>query len=401
MSSKALAGVKVLEYAQFVSGPYCGKLLADLGAEVIKIEEPGVGDEARRRGPFSGDNPDPEQSILFLYLNTNKLGVALKVETAEGQRIFKELIKEVDILVEDNAPGVMEKLGLDYESLKQINPRLIMTSITPFGQTGPYRDYKAYHLNTYHGGGVGYFTPSHSPRPFREPLGGGGFLGEYGCGLFSAVATLGALYFQQATGLGQRIDISKQEAIIGLCRTQIARYPNEGAIPSRVEEGGGFGRLLPCKDGHVIVMSNEVHEWRAFVKLLGDPEWADKRYEDVDFRVSHYKEISPFVHQWLMNHTKEEIFHQGQALACPVASVRSAEDIVDCEQMKGRNFFVEVDHPRAGKGKYPSAPYLFSQTPVSVESPAPLLGQHNEEVYCRRLGYSQEELARLRAEGII
>ncbi|MCK4242122.1 MAG: CoA transferase, partial [Dehalococcoidia bacterium] len=159
MAEKALAGVKVLEFASFVSGPYCVKLLADLGAEVAKIEKPGVGDEARRRGPFPNDIPHPERSGLFLYLNTNKLGITLDVNSQTGKRIFKQLVEWADILVEDNPPKVMEELGFDYETLKTINPQLVMTSLTPFGQSGPYRDYKAYGLNISHGSGSGYLTP--------------------------------------------------------------------------------------------------------------------------------------------------------------------------------------------------------------------------------------------------
>jgi crotonobetainyl-CoA:carnitine CoA-transferase CaiB-like acyl-CoA transferase len=163
-SKTALARVKVLEYAQLAAGPYCTKLLADLGAEVIKIEPPRVGDEARRREPFLGDIPHLERSGFFFYLNTNKLSITLNINTTTGRRIFRELVKECDILVEDNPPRVMKDLSLDYRSLQIINPRLIMTSITPFGQYGPYRDYKAYHLNTYHGSGVAKILASILPE---------------------------------------------------------------------------------------------------------------------------------------------------------------------------------------------------------------------------------------------
>ena len=191
----------MVEYCSFVSGPYCTKLFADLGAEVIKVENP-EGDEARKRGAFLDDKPDPELSGLFLYLNTNKLGVTLNLDSATGRDIFKKLIADADILVEDRPPGKMEKLGLNYDVLKKVNPSLIMASITPFGQYGPYRDYKSYYLNTYHASGAGYVLPAGSPNADREPLRGGGFVGECDIGVNASVAVLGALYWRMAGGTG-------------------------------------------------------------------------------------------------------------------------------------------------------------------------------------------------------
>ena len=243
MAEKALREARVLEYASLVSGPYCSKLLADLGAEVIKIERPGVGDEARRRGPFPDDIPHPERSGLFLYLNTNKKGITLDPKTQTGKRIFLELVKWVDILIEDKSPKEMEELGFTYEKLKEINPSLIMTSITPFGQSGPYRDYKAYHLNISHSSGGGYMTPPGSPNTDREPLKGPGFFDDYVGGLFAAVATASALYVRPVIGSGQHIDTSKQEALINIDRVEIDQYPSEGKIASRVPTAVHIGGL--------------------------------------------------------------------------------------------------------------------------------------------------------------
>ena len=169
MSEKALVGIRVLEYAKLVAGPYCGKLLADLGAEVIKIEEPGEGDDSRRRGPFLNDIPHPEHSALFLYLNTNKLGITLNLESETGIAIFKSLVKDVDILIEDKSPKTIKDMGLQFEILEKINPRLVMTSITPFGQTGPYAEYKAFDLNVSHSGVLGYLPPCRFPDLDKDP----------------------------------------------------------------------------------------------------------------------------------------------------------------------------------------------------------------------------------------
>jgi len=403
MAETALAGLKVLEYAQFVSGPYCTKLLADLGAEVIKIEPPGRGDEARRREPFLNDVPHPERSGLFFYLNTNKLGITLNLNTATGKKMFKELVKETDVLVEDNQPRVMKEMGLDYESLKDINPRLIMTSITPFGQTGPYRDYKAYHLNTYHGSGLAKILSYVLPDEVKRPLKGPGFIGDYDAGLNAAIATMAALYSRLFTGMGQHIDISKQESLIALERVEIGMYGNEGdSMMSTVMLSGMVGGLQPCKDGHVVLCLPMEHQWEALIKLMGNPDWAqDERFKDELDRAQHAKELNENIAQWTMERTKDEIYHQAQALSCPIGAVTTVADLVASEQLEARGFFVEADHPEMGRVKFPAAPYRYSKTPWRIERPAPLLGEHNEEIFCHRLGYQKEDLVRMRAAGTI
>lgn len=399
MTEKALQGLKVLELAQFVFGPYCAKLLADLGAEVVKIEEPLVGDEARRRGPFPNDVPHPERSGLFLYLNTNKMGITLNIKTGTGREIFKRLVDWADILIEDQPPGTMQELGLDYESLRTINPQLIMTSITPFGQTGPYRDYKAYHLNIIHAAGAGYLTPSEVHDLDREPLKGGGFLDDYTSGLSAAVATMGAVYARWATDSGQHIDVSRQEAVMHLDKIEIDQYPNSGNIPSRRRRTSS---VVPCKDGHFHYVAPRDYDWDAFAKVMGNPDWArDEKLKIRAFQDEKGGELKELISQWSLRLTKEEIYHRGQAGRVPLGMVKTAEEVVNWPQREARGFFVEIDHPEAGKFKYPSAPYLFSETPWVVTRSAPLLGQHNEEVYCRRLGYTGQELVQMREAGII
>jgi len=402
MSETALAGTKIIEYAQLVAGPYCSKLLADLGAEVIKIEPPGCGDPARNLPPFFHDEPDPEKSGLFLYLNTGKLGITLDVKTATGQDIFKKLVEDADVLVEDKSPGAMEKLGLDYDSLKGINPRLIMASITPFGQTGPYRDYKAYHLNMFHGSGEGYLTPGGIENMQRPPLKVGNLVGEYDSGLNAAIAILGALYHQKKTGRGQYIDISKQESVMSLNRLDMPRWANEGDVITRAKLGVPYGGALPCKNGYTVFVTWEAEQWDKLVKFMGEPEWTrDDRFKDYASRYRHGELINALLTEWMVDHTKEELYHRGQAAGVPFAMVLTAEDLLGSEHLKERGFFVEVDHPRTGKVKYPGVPYKFSKTPCHVERPAPLLGQHNEEIIVNRLGYRREELSKLGAAGVI
>lgn len=237
MSSKALDGLKVVEWSEFVSGPYCGKLLADLGAEVIKAEKPGSGDRARSYGPFPQDIPHPEKSGLFLYLNTNKLGVTLNVGNARGAEIFKELVKWADVVVENHPPAEVEEVGLQWENLKTLNPRLVMASISPFGQTGPYRDYRACDLNLFHASGLAFVNPSdcvddaEQQPPLKGPLHQSSFV----AGLTAAISTMSAVFASQMTGLGQHVDLSEHEALASIMRRDFAVYTMEGMAWTRLK----------------------------------------------------------------------------------------------------------------------------------------------------------------------
>ena len=403
MTKTAFAGVKVLELAELVSGPYCTKLLADLGADVIKIERPPHGDIARRKEPFLNDFPHPERSGLFFYLNTNKRGITLNLESATGREVFKKLVQDTDILIEDNPPSVMAGLGLDYESLSPLNPGLIMTSITPFGQSGPYRDYKAYHLNSYGASGLAQILINIMPDEMdKRPLKGPGYLGEYDAGLSAAVATVGALYSRLATGTGQHIDISKQESLIALERVEIGRHGNDSSIFSTVMLRGMVGGLQRCKDGWVVFTLPMEHQWQAMVKLLGSPDWVtDERFQDETVRAQYAPELNQRIGEWTITFTKEELFHKAQSMNCPVGMVTTVEDLLNSEQLKTRDFFVEVEHAEMGRVTMPAAPYRYSETPWRVERTAPLLGEHNSDIYCHRLSYSGDDLVKMRQAGVI
>lgn len=402
MGKRALEGVKVLEFASFVSGPYCSKLLADLGAEVIKIEEPGMGDEARRRGPFPKDIPHPEKSGLFLYLNTNKKGITLKPDTMTGKKIFFELLKWANIFIEDQPPKEMEKLEFTYDKLKEINPSLVMTSITPFGQTGPYRDYKAHNLNVIQGAGGGYLTPGGSLNLEREPLKGGSFFDDYTAGLSAAIATLAAFYYREKTGFGQHVDVSKQEALMAYDKIEIDSYPNAGTITNRLAGMSGGRRVIQCKNGYVMPLAVLGYQWKGLKEFMGNPEWVqDRKFDDFVNRRKNDAEFAHHMERETKNITKEEFYHVGQAKGVPNTMVCSPSDVMNSPQYKARGFFVKVEHPEVGKMVCPRGPYVFSETPWAVERLAPLLGQHNEEVYCRLLGYAREDLVKMREAGII
>jgi len=404
MTKKALGGVKLVEFCSELAGSYSCKILADLGAEVIKIEDPRGGDNARRMGPFLEDIPHPERSGLFLYLNTNKLGITLNPQKAAGKRIFEELVKDIDILVEDNQPGVMQDMGLGYEQLQATNPRLIFTSITPFGQTGPYKHYKAYHLNMFHAGGEGYLLPGGQDSLDRPPLKAANWAGEFDAGLQAAIAILEALYWQGLSGSGQYIDISKQEALMGLYMSEYPRYLNEdGYIGRRAIQGQALGGILPCLDGYVAVIFFEDREWLALLKVMGRPDLAEDETFNTRTKaiLNRREEAQAYILEWTMSHTKEEIYHEIQKNGGSCGIVLTPEGVVNSEQIRARGFMLEVEHPVAGKFRYPSVPYRFSETPVKLERAAPLLGEYNEEIYINRLGYSREDLVRFKGAGIV
>jgi CoA:oxalate CoA-transferase len=402
MSEQALSHLKVIELSNFVCGPYCTKLLADLGAEVIKIEPPGTGDISRRRGPFLNDTPNPETSGLFLYLSTNKLSITLDIKTTTGRNILKELIKQSDILVEDNPPELMQKLGLTYAELKKINPRLVMTSITPFGQTGPYRDYKALEMNLYHAGGEGYLLPIQSPDPSREPVKGGGLVGDCVCGLSAAIATLSAAYCMGETGVGQHIDVSKQDVLQTMVLLEVAMFANMGIVRNRLRRPLLMPIPMECQDGYIMISALTNREWQDLKKVMGNPAWAaDERFNVWITRHTNGDEINPHIRAWVKPHKKDELFRKLQENALVASPVNTSEDLVKSPQMESRGFFVDVEHPKAGKLKYPTVPYGFSHTPSRIERPAPLLGQDNDIIYCERLGYSKEEVTKLKETGVI
>ena len=408
MNESALDGVKVLELSSFVAGPFCAKLLADMGADVIKVESPDGGDESRRRGPFYEGQPGTDTSLLFIYLNSNKRGITLEINTPAGKGLLLELLKGVDLFIEDMPPLVADKLGLDYSNLHRVSPQLLVTSITPFGRSGPYKDYNAYYLNTYHAGGDGYMLPggrlADQLYPEREPIKAGGYLGEYQAGVSAAVATVGSLIGRQLDGRGQHIDVSKQEVLVNLNSADFCRYPAQGILESRYERHLSHynGGLYRCKDGFWELLIPSQRQWEGMVSVMGHPSWAkDERYSTQETRVAHREEIDEKIEEWAMGHTREEIYHSLQGQGVAAGPVYSTEEVLHDPQMEYRGFFVDMEHPCVGKFKAPSAAYKFSRTPWVVQRPAPSLGQHNVEIYGERLGYKGQDLSGLRKQGVI
>jgi len=403
MADQALSGLKVLEFANLVSGPYCGKLFADLGAEVIKIEEPFRGDESRRREPFAQDIPGAERSGLFAYLNTNKLSITLNPKTTKGNSIFMELVKGADILIENYPPREMEKFGLTYENLEKVNPLIIMTSITPFGQTGPHRNYTAHELNTYQGSGYGTISTVTYEEPVPPPVKGGGRQSEFGAAQAAAVAAMCAVHVRDSIGAGQHIDISIQELMSGQNESGIQHW-----VFAENEMGGVTHPVLqpilplPCKDGWVFLMCVEDHQYDKFIALMGNPDWNESElFENRFTRADYIDALAPLLSEWTMQYTKEEVFEMSQAAHVPVAPAYNSEEVVNSPHLAAREYFVEIDHPEIGRAAYPGAPYRLSLTPWKIDHRAPLLGEHNKEIFCNRLGYTRQDMVKLNQSGVI
>jgi crotonobetainyl-CoA:carnitine CoA-transferase CaiB-like acyl-CoA transferase len=404
MMDQALSDVRVIDLTQAIAGPYCTKVLADLGADVLKIERPETGDPARRAGPFPGDEPHAERSGLFLHLNTNKRGITLDLKTAFGREVVRELVREADILVESFRPGTMEGMGLGYAELAAINPGLTYTSISNFGQDGPYRDWKGADIVFYAIGGSMHSTG----MPDREPLKLAGTVCQYQAGNLAAAVSLMAFYGARDRGLGQQLDVSIFEAQAGSVDRRLqflVGYVYSGIITRREDNvTGAFpSGVYPCKDGYFDIAGGGTFFPRT-CQMMGRPELVeDPRFASVEARRDPGNKVAfeEIFRPWALARTKRECMEAGQAAKVYCGAIFTPEDVVQDAHFRDREYFVEVYHPETGPVVYPGAPFKMSRTPWAIRRPAPLLGEHNAEVYCGRLGYSPEELVMLRAEGLV
>jgi CoA:oxalate CoA-transferase len=400
MNEKALEGIKILDFSRHISGPYCTKLLAAFGAEVIKVERPGQGDPARSMGPFRDDRPDSETSGLFLYLNTGKKSITLNLKNPSGMRLLKILIQEADVLVENFRPGYMDHLGLGWQSLRLNHPGLIMASITDFGQTGPYRDYKGGRLVGNALSGYMYVNGD----PDREPLAGGGEQPAYQGGLHAFSGIMAALIARQMNGQGRHMDISIMECMASLHQFTINRYVYSGKIQKRVGNRYLWSHpitIYPCQDGQVSIGASTEDQAEKLLLLMEMPHLQeDPRFANGFQRLAHADEFDELVRPWFLERTEKEIVELCQEWRVPAAPVNNVSDLLKEEQYKAREFWQDLDHPKAGRLPYAGPPFKLSETPAEYQR-APLLGEHNEEIYMNRLGLTREELNELREEGII
>ncbi len=391
----------MLDLTRHVAGPLCTKLLADYGADVIKIEQPGRGDPARWIAPFLHGLPHPERSGLFLHLNTNKRSITLNLKTETGAKIFRKLLAGADIVVENFRPGVMPSLGLDYAVLSAVKPNLVMTSITNFGQTGPYRDWRASDLTLYAMGHEMWGTG----QPDAEPAGMANKLGLHIAGLMAYTATLGAFFGAQFQGIGQHVDISIMEVLassIDRRAPSLLAYQYCGERAVRLPSVNGIDAppfVNYCADGFFEITVG-IQWWAEFVKAIGEDWVKDPEFSPPVRKVEARERFDAHWIPWCMARTKKEIVAIFQKAGLPCAPLNTTADLVNDPQLAARGFFIEIDHPVAGRLAYPGAPFRLPASPFAIRRPAPLLGQHNSEIM-GELGYDARDLEALSAAGVI
>jgi len=397
-----LDDVRVLELTNTLSGAFCAKLLADQGADTLKVEPPGRGDTARYAPPFLGHAPHPERSSLFLAFNTNKRSITLDVHTPTGRELCRRLLAERDILVETYAPGYLDKLGLGYDVLRQVNPRLIVTSITPFGQTGPYRHYKGDDLMAQAMGGFLYTTGLADRPPMGTALEQTAIVTARN----AVIATMAALLHQRTTGEGQHIDVSMLEAVVSTPPNFIHQYSFTGVIAGRGagEQTVMDGRHLATGDGVVTLTTagtggNPMETWSAF---LDEPRLLDPKFSTGQGRAQYWQELLDILQERLAHWRAHDFMRQAMDRRLVVGVVQTPDDVVHCPHLAERGNFMTLEHPEAGTLHYPGAGFLMDGVnPVAGGRAAPCLGEHNTEVYCGELGLSVEALAALCAAGVI
>ena len=393
-----LHGLRVLDLGPGIAPSFCAKLLADYGAEVVKIEPPGIGDPARRKGPFAGNAPHPEKSIPFLYINTGKRGVTLDYSGPSGQAILNRLLADADVLVEGHSPSQTAESPLDYETLSRAHPRLVVTSVTPFGQDGPYRDFQATDIIACAMSGLMY----HSGDSDREPLRNALDQSLYVAGANAAAATLAAVFVRLSSGIGQRVDVSIAECLASHLAQPVPYYNYMGADKGRRPvRGSGFEELMPARDGYVVPSVQGSQPWETVAGLIGLEELHDPKFAAGTGRIAHGEELKALLIQGLAQWDRLPLFLASGERRLVFGMAQDAGDLIACPHLQARGFFREIDHPVVGSAPYPGMGAAISELLADAPSPAPLLGQHNAEIYRDALGYAPDDLAALRYAGVI
>ena len=400
-----LADINVLDLTWHIAGPYATKLLADFGADVLKVERPGLGDPARTYGPFSNDKPHPERSGIFLHLNTNKRSITVNLKNEAGKQIIKELAGWADVVVENFAPGVLNSIDLGYDSLRRVNPGLVMCSISNFGQTGPYRDWKATEFILAAMAGLTFTTGVEG----REPLKSADHLQEYQAGAMGALAVMGAVFHQRRGGTGQHIDISIHEVASNSADrriTMLTGYAYTGLISGREPTVATTLPLgaYPCKDGHVWLLVTPTARWPRFMEMVGRPDlvkdpnlhrpefWGEPEAKDL---------VDSMLYPWLMERTKQQVMEEAQAARIAGTAGNTTVEVLADRHWHERGYWARADHAEAGSLPYTGPSFRKEGEGWQLKSAAPMLGQHNEEVFTGYLGLSPGELPLLREAGEI
>lgn len=393
--SEPLEGISVLDLTRVLAGPFCTMLLCDMGANVVKVERPEGGDDSRSFSPFVGDD-----SAYFMSINRGKKSITLNLKTVEGKKLLERLIERFDVLVENFRPGVFERLGFSAQRLREINPRLIYTCSSGFGHSGPMSHRTAYDLIIQGLSGMMSITGPDENSPTKV----GSSIADIFCGTFACIGILAALHSRNLTGKGQKVDVAMLDSMVSVLENAIARYAATGEPP--VPIGNRHPSIAPFAsfktlDGIInIAVGNDVL-WEKFCKAIGRPEMCDDpKFVNNPARVRNLEELMEILGGELEKRTSDEWLGVFGKLDIPSGKINNIADIFEDEQIRAREMIVEVPH-RCGNVKMPGVPIKFSDTPASIAGPAPLLGEHNREVYAGMLGLSDLEMEELKRKGII
>ncbi len=391
-----LKGIRVLDLTRVLAGPYATMLLRDLGAEVIKIEQPGVGDESRGVGPFKNNF-----SLYFMSINRGKKSLTLNLKDRRGQELFLELVKRSDVVIENFRPGTMKKLGLDYESLKGHHPSLLYAACSGFGQTGPYAGRGAYDMIIQGMGGIISITG----EPNRPPVRVGTSIGDITAALFTTIGILAALRHRDETGEGQLIDVGMLDCQVAILENAIVRYFSTGEIPKPM--GGRHPTFTPFEvfesaDGYVVIAMGNDGLWAKFCAYINRPELiSDERFRTNALRTTHHDALFPILAEVMRQRTTEQWVEELEKIGVPCGPVNTIDQVANHPQVLAREMIVKVEHEVTGPVEIPGIPIKLSETPGSVDAPAPSLGEHTEEILSGLLGLSRGEIDVLKQEGVV
>jgi len=393
----SLADLRVLDLSDSVAGAFCTRLFAGYGANVIVLE-PLSGHALRRHGPFAAERPHRETGALWLYLGAVKRSATLDVSTKTGQRLFRRMVEDANVIVESFRPGRTDEFGLGYETLTNIKRRIVLASVTPFGQTGPRGGWSATNLTSFASGGQMSLTGD----PDREPLVPAGHQAEYQAGFQAFAAAAVAAFNADSLEVPQHIDISAQECMASALELYLPwwAYLKRDISKRRGNVLSAIVGLFPAKDGHIAI-HNMPRNWPRFAEAMGRPDLIeDARFKDGHSRLQNNDELEAIVYDWAGRQSVKEVYQTAGAARTPIAYVHTLADLRASEQLRSRGFFQTVDHPIAGEHTQPGPPFRMSDVEWH-SGRAPLLGEHNEALYCDEIGLSHSELARLRAAGVV
>ena len=396
MTPGALSGLTIIDLTRVLAGPYCSMLLADLGANVIKVELPGTGDDSRAHMPkLKGE------SAYYMNLNRNKRSITLNLKSPDGKDILRDLARKADIILENYRPGIMEKLGLGYEDLKKINPGIVYGCVSGFGHFGPYKDRPGYDIIGQAMGGL----MSTTGWPDGDPTRSGTAISDVMAGVSLAVGVLAAYVKKQETGQGQKVDVALVDSIVSALEIINQIYLVSGRNPQRI--GNRYEASYPydsfrAKDGMLVIGAGNDKLFDLLANLMGQPDLPrDERFKSNPDRVIHHAELKPIIETWLARYSTQEAVDMILAAGVPAGPINTIEQVTHDPHIAGaREMFVEIEHPIAGKMKITGNQIKLSETPVRFKAAAPLLGQHTREILSEVLGIGGDEYARLEAAGV-